>query len=109
MTLKTLTLDLPEDLLTKAEAQQLDLRQIMIDALSREIVTGDDVLSLARSAPKPYPSVEEVEQAIRESERVVASGTGNLRILGLHKGSMWLSDDFDDPLPDEFWFGGETT
>ncbi|MCA0456897.1 MAG: DUF2281 domain-containing protein [Chloroflexi bacterium] len=27
------------------------------------------------------------------------------RVLGLHMGSMWMSDDFDDPLPDEFWLG----
>ncbi|MBL8165181.1 MAG: DUF2281 domain-containing protein [Anaerolineae bacterium] len=27
------------------------------------------------------------------------------RILGLHPGAIWTSDDFDDPLPDEFWLG----
>ncbi len=27
------------------------------------------------------------------------------RILGLHAGKMWISPDFDDPLPDEFWLG----
>jgi len=26
--------------------------------------------------------------------------------MGLHAGA-WMSDDFDDPLPDEFWFGEE--
>jgi prevent-host-death family protein len=25
------------------------------------------------------------------------------RPLGLLKGQIWMSDDFDDPLPDEFW------
>jgi hypothetical protein len=29
------------------------------------------------------------------------------RILGMHPGSIWMSDDFDDPLPDEFWFGDD--
>ncbi len=31
------------------------------------------------------------------------------RILGLHAhlGEAWMSDDFDDELPDEFWFGEE--
>ncbi len=28
------------------------------------------------------------------------------RIPNLHPGG-WISDDFDDPLPDEFWFGEE--
>ena len=27
------------------------------------------------------------------------------RVLGLHMGAMWTSDDFDAPLPDEFWLG----
>lgn len=27
------------------------------------------------------------------------------RILGMHPGAIWTSDDFDDPLPDEFWLG----
>ncbi len=29
------------------------------------------------------------------------------RVLGLHKGSMQMHDDFDDPLPDTFWLGEE--
>lgn len=28
-----------------------------------------------------------------------------LRVAGLHAGMGWVSDDFDDPLPDEFWTG----
>lgn len=27
------------------------------------------------------------------------------RTPGLGKGKVWISDDFDDPLPDEFWLG----
>jgi antitoxin (DNA-binding transcriptional repressor) of toxin-antitoxin stability system len=27
------------------------------------------------------------------------------RVLGLHAGKMWMSPDFDDPLPDSFWLG----
>lgn len=25
------------------------------------------------------------------------------RVLGMHRGMIWMSDDFNDPLPDEFW------
>jgi prevent-host-death family protein len=25
------------------------------------------------------------------------------RIAGLHAGAAWMSDDFDAPLPEEFW------
>ena len=27
------------------------------------------------------------------------------RVVGLHAGMGWMSDDFDAPLPDEFWAG----
>ena len=29
------------------------------------------------------------------------------RIAGLNRGSIWTSEDFDEPLPDEFWNGQE--
>ncbi len=29
------------------------------------------------------------------------------RVAGLHQGAIWMSDDFDEPLPDEFWLGKE--
>lgn len=36
-----------------------------------------------------------------------AEAPAGKRILGLHAhlGPHWMSDDFDDELPDEFWFG----
>jgi hypothetical protein len=27
--------------------------------------------------------------------------------LGLFRDAVWMSDDFDDPLPDAFWLGDE--
>jgi hypothetical protein len=27
----------------------------------------------------------------------------NKRVLGLHKGKIWMSDDFNEPLPDDYW------
>lgn len=29
------------------------------------------------------------------------------RTAGLHQGAMHMSEDFNDPLPDQFWSGGE--
>lgn len=29
------------------------------------------------------------------------------RVAGLNRGMIWTSDDFDAPLPDEFWLGKE--
>ncbi len=27
------------------------------------------------------------------------------RVAGLHQGTIWTSDDFDEPLSDTFWMG----
>jgi len=27
------------------------------------------------------------------------------RVPGLHPGAIWTSEDFDEPLPEEFWAG----
>lgn len=29
------------------------------------------------------------------------------RIAGLNRGTIWTSEDFDAPLPDDFWLGKE--
>ncbi len=34
-----------------------------------------------------------------------AQETPKKRVMGLHKGKIWMSDDFNDPLPDELWMG----
>jgi len=31
--------------------------------------------------------------------------TNTPRVAGLHHGAIWTSDDFDEPLPEEFWTG----
>jgi hypothetical protein len=38
-------------------------------------------------------------------EKLVA--TKKPRIMDLHKGQVWMSEDFDEPLPDEFWLGDD--
>ncbi len=38
---------------------------------------------------------------------VPISSTSQPRIAGLHRGKIWVSDDFDAPLPDEFWIGSK--
>ena len=35
---------------------------------------------------------------------ITASSTG-ARVAGLHTGAIWTSDDFDEPLADDFWLG----
>ncbi len=38
---------------------------------------------------------------------VVSIATTAPRILGVHAGKVWISDDFDSELPDAFWMGGD--
>jgi prevent-host-death family protein len=36
-----------------------------------------------------------------------SEGSSTSRVAGLHNDTIWTSDDFDRPLPDEFWIGTE--
>ena len=44
---------------------------------------------------------------LQSNQAKQATETQETRILGLHKGSMHMHDDFDDPLSDTFCLGEE--
>jgi prevent-host-death family protein len=47
-----------------------------------------------------------IARANKPVVRLVAMETKPVqRIPGLHKGEFYMADDFDAPLPDEFWLG----
>ena len=97
-----LTIRLPEELAAKAKAANVEIESFLIDSLARKF--RDDVTSSIRSHPRnPMPTREEVEAEILKSEKRFASGEASQRVLGLHTGHIWMSDDFDDELPDEEW------
>jgi len=63
-------------------------------------------------------SLDEVLSLVREGHDVLVTDASTplariipcvqsrpSRIAGLHAGAIWTSDDFDEPLPDEFWTG----
>jgi antitoxin (DNA-binding transcriptional repressor) of toxin-antitoxin stability system len=60
-----------------------------------------EVLSLAIAGTE----VNVMEGAIPRARLVPLLASGPARIAGLHAGSMNASDDFDAPLPDDFWAG----
>lgn len=41
------------------------------------------------------------------SQDAVQQNKPQKRQAGLGKGTVWMSDDFDEPLPDNFWLGEE--
>ena len=38
-------------------------------------------------------------------QKYECSNVPTQRVPDLHQGQVWMSDDFDEPLPDEFWLG----
>ncbi|UCH26324.1 MAG: hypothetical protein JSV66_01355 [Trueperaceae bacterium] len=43
----------------------------------------------------------------RQEEERVAQARAKPRVMGLHQGMVSTSEDFDEPLSDEFWLGEE--
>lgn len=41
-----------------------------------------------------------IESLTEEKE---PSSSPKKRVFGLHQGKIWMSDDFNEPLPDDFW------
>jgi len=73
-----------------AQAQLVEL--IAVVAAGNEIILTEGDAPLARIVP--------ITGIANES-------AVNKRIAGLHAGSIEASEDFDEPLPDEFWMGAE--
>ncbi len=49
-----------------------------------------------------------VHVVLSENEKPVAHLLpAGVRIPGLHAGDIWTSEDFDAPLPDQFWTDGK--
>jgi antitoxin (DNA-binding transcriptional repressor) of toxin-antitoxin stability system len=68
---------------------QARFAELLALALSgTEIVFTQNQLPLARLVP-------------------IASPRATPRVAGLHKGAIWTSDDFDEPLPEDFWTGSK--
>lgn len=63
-----------------------------------------ELIDLARSGDEVIITSEE-----RQVARLVPlhEHKKKKRIAGLNRGQVWMSDDFDAPLPDEFWLGEE--
>ena len=76
-----------------AEAQFKGLLELVKDGNEVLIAEGDKVF--ARIAP--------VERLRAEAAPVAKARPK--RIMGLSRGLIEVSDDFDDPLPDSFWSG----
>lgn len=58
------------------------------------------------SAPEPLLlRVLDFIRSTKGSSTLAANSSGEPRIPGLHQGQVWMSEDFNEPLPDDFWLG----
>lgn len=71
----------------------LNINEISIQTVIKSAKNGDEIVLEENGKPiaRILP-IAEVEQTVLKQ-----------RVLGLGKGTTWMSDDFDDELPDEFW------
>jgi antitoxin (DNA-binding transcriptional repressor) of toxin-antitoxin stability system len=67
------------------EAQTHLVELLSLVAAGTEIILIKDSIPLARIMPMV--------------------GATTPRVADLHPGAIWTSEDFDEPLPDEFWIG----
>jgi len=71
----------------------IDIRDAQLPELLSLALAGNEVILTEDNKPVarliPVPS------------------SNKIRVAGLNRGAAWMSDDFDEPLPDEFWTGAE--
>jgi prevent-host-death family protein len=77
--------------LQETQGQLLELLALTLKG--DEVVITENDKPVARLVPAEAESVDDAPP--------------RKRIAGLNRGSIWVSDDFDEPLPDEFWLGQE--
>jgi hypothetical protein len=102
MSNKPLMLELPEELIERVVAGHIDVRAVVEKALYSEL---DEIAQWGSSALTIKQKEALLHQLLppgRLEEGLQLLHEGQL-IPGLLGGKAWMSDDFDDPLPDEEW------
>ncbi|MEH2376357.1 type II toxin-antitoxin system VapB family antitoxin [Nostoc sp.] len=66
--------------------------------------TSQLIAKLQTLAPEQQQQVLDFVEFLAQ-KYVQPQQTPQKRVLGLNQGKIWISDDFNDPLPDEFWLG----
>ncbi len=71
----------------------LETTHLTLEELLSELNANPEILLMRGISPVAKVAV--AETPVRPKER----------ILGLHEGQGWMSEDFTDELPDSFWLG----
>lgn len=59
----------------------------------------------AASEPLLLKVLDFIQTAKTPEDHFESSSSSSLRVADLHQGQVWISEDFNDPLPDDFWLG----
>ena len=63
-----------------------------------------ELLDLARAGNEVFIA-ENDRPVARLTAIVSAPEESRVRVAGLHAGAIWVSEDFDEELPEAFWLG----
>ncbi len=72
------------------------------------MITVETIVNELNSLPEHL--LAEVLRFIRAAKNKSVQPSQQLqveRVAGLHEGQIWMSDDFNESLPDEFWLGDD--
>lgn len=67
-------------------------------------MTLDEIVKLTKQLSL-LDKVRLIEEIAPQIEQELKAAQPVQRKAGLHMGAIRISDDFDEPLPDEFWTG----
>ncbi len=67
-------------------------------------MTLDEIVELTKKLSL-LDKVRLIEEIAPQIEQELKAAQPGQRKAGLHAGAIWVSEDFDEPLPDEFWTG----
>jgi len=76
------------------ETVSVDEAQIKLPDLLAQALAGNDVIITEHGTP-----VARLVPVVAHSKKK--------RVAGLNRGTISTTEDFDEPLPDEFWLGQE--
>ena len=76
----------------------IDIDEAQLAELLDKLRAGGEVIIAQGSKPIARLSAIASQAAAEKQDK---------RVGNLNPGSIWVSDDFDAPLPDEFWLGKE--